>query len=115
MDINQDIIVINIKNKTQYAKPYYASEKTVTNITTDMTQFPYQRWYRGNTISHLPVIMEREAGYVVVQQNQKPVKEKSTYPNHVFTTACSTVFPSYPKDEADKKQKASQHCIDKFP
>jgi hypothetical protein len=112
--MNRDIITINIKNKTQYAKAYYASDKTAATISTDMDQFPYTRWYRGATMSSTPVIMEREAGYAVVHKNDKPEKQKGTYPNHVFTTPCSTVLPTYSKEEKDKKITASQYCSDKF-
>jgi len=115
--MNRDIITINIKNKTQYAKAYYASDKTVATISTDMDQFPYSRWYRGSTMSSTPVIIEREAGYMLVHKNDKPEKQKGTYPNHVFTTPCSTVLPTYAKeakDDKDKKLAASQYCVDKF-
>jgi len=111
--MNKDVVKINIRNKTQYAKAYYANDKTITTVPTDMDEFPYQRWYRGISTSNYPVIIEREAGYHVVQEKEKVKQEKSEYPRHVFAAACSTVLPVYAK-EGINKSVASQFCVDKF-
>jgi hypothetical protein len=110
---NQDIMAVNIRNKIQYKKAYYANQVTASNIQTDMSKFPYQRWYRGVAESDHPVIMEREAGYRILQKEPLSKKEESEYPKHVFAAACSTVLPIYSK-EGLKKETAGQFCAGKF-
>ena len=80
-------------------RPYFATNKSVMNIVTDMDHHPYTRWFRGVYYYPDPVIMEREAGWRQ-QKNacyglvmpQKPEKE----PNHCFEIPCTTTLPCYP-------------------
>lgn len=80
--------------------PYYATSRSATNAITDMDHFPYSRFYRGVPEYPQPVVMEREAGWRPVYDNcykiNKPY-EASSYPNHCFEAACSTVYPCYPQ------------------
>ena len=111
--MNREIMSMYVKNKTQYAKAYYATETTATNIVTDMDRFPYPRWYRGVAESDKPVIIEREAGYHMILREEPKKKEKGEYPKHVFVTPCSTVLPVYSKEPPSSA--ISQFCVDKFP
>ena len=62
-NVNQTILQNEMKNKVNYSTPYYATNKTVLNISTDFNNFPYNRWYRGIASVPVPIIIEREAGY----------------------------------------------------
>ena len=99
---NNDIIFAAIQNKTQYRVPYYATRETVSRCVTDMDDFPYRRFYRGEATNDMPVIMEREAGYRHVEQNCYTIQPTYTvaYPRHRFEAPCSTVYPS----TIDKRQ-----------
>jgi len=108
----RDIISIQIKNKIQYAKAYYANDETSTSVITDMDRFPYPRWYRGIANSDHPVIIEREAGYHMILKDVPVPKQKSEKPRHVFSSPCSTVLPLYAKEAPSET--ASQFCVDKF-
>lgn len=93
----------NIARKCS-SNPYHATINQAGSIVTDYDNFPYNRWYRGKPTSSRPIIAEREAGwrprheqcYEVVEPECSQ-KKHSTYPNHCFETACSTVFPCYPE------------------
>ncbi len=113
-NINKKIIDLQIKNKIQYKKAYYATEDTSMLVSTDMDRFPYPRWFRGVAEQDKPVIIEREAGYHMILKEKKPAKEVGEYPKHVFASPCSTVLPVYAKEAFDPKM-VSQYCVDKFP
>lgn len=89
--------------RSQIAKrnsvPYFASNKAVTNVVTDMDHHPYTRWFRGVYYYPDPIIMEREAGWrprkdSCYSVNSPPVIEEN--PSHCFESACSTIFPCIP-------------------
>jgi hypothetical protein len=95
---NKDIIQNEIRNKIQYARPYYATNRSVGKTVTDFDDFPYNRWYRGIATNPNPVIIEREAGYRYVEKNCYIDKQSYTvnYPKHCFEAPCSTVYPCTP-------------------
>ena len=76
--------------------PHYGTINGVASIVTDMDHFPYTRFYRGVYNSYQPVVLEREAGWRHRRDSCYSVNKsdiKSSYPNHCFETACSTVYP----------------------
>ena len=95
--------VYNVRSQIALEKqsqPFHATVNYAKSIVTDYDNFPYGRWYRGQALSDKPIVAEREAGWRPRQKNcysnfSSPVENK--YPNHCFETACSTVFPCYPK------------------
>lgn len=110
-----------IQNKIQYGLPYYATNKTVKNFVTDMDDFPYNRFYRGAYYLDSPVIMERQAGYRLIQNEcyKNKISYKPEYPKHCFEAACSTVYPCYPeylRKYSDKEQLdlfLNRKCVDR--
>jgi hypothetical protein len=79
--------------------PYFSTMNDAESVITDMDHFPYTRFFRGVYHSSDPVVFEREAGW-------RPPRDECyrgcyyynpEYPDHCFETACSTVFPCYPK------------------
>jgi hypothetical protein len=81
-------------------KPFYANSESVTGILTDMDSFPYTRFWRGVPYFPDPIAMEREGGWRMRRDKcyeiNVPVLNRPP-PNNCFETACSTVFPCYPK------------------
>lgn len=74
---------------------------------TDMDHFPYQRFYRGQATSLLPIVLEREAGFHI-----RPTVPPTYYPLvagssvyapdaaslYCFQYPCGTIFPCYPTE-----------------
>ena len=90
---------INTKKSNE---PYFATANMVTEVITDYDTFPYPRWYRGVPTSDIPIVAEREAGWRKRNDDCYKIScpkciNPTKYPQHCFETACSTVFPCYPK------------------
>jgi len=80
--------------------PYLATKQEASDILTDYDVFPYPRYFRGVPTSSVPIVAEREAGWRPRHDDcykvlQPPVE--ANYPNHCFSSACSTVYPCYPE------------------
>lgn len=88
-----------ISKKTSH-RPYFANSQTVDNSVTDMDHHPYTRWFRGVYYYPDPIIMEREAGWRVRQDQcyslNIPYTPESD-PQHCYEIPCSTTLPCYPK------------------
>lgn len=95
--------VQNIREQIQQKKnsnPYFADIDTGSIVLTDYDNFPYNRWYRGEATSFVPIVAEREAGWRPIYNNcYKNVKktENLKQENLCFENACSTVYPCYPE------------------
>lgn len=116
MATNEDAIRMEIMNKLQYARPYYATNRTIGKVVTDFDDFPYNRWYRGVYDNPAPVIIEREAGYRHVEKNcyiTKP-ETKSEYPKHCFEGPCSTIYPCVP-EQSKTHIALNRACVFKSP
>lgn len=77
--------------------PYIPNLNITREIKTDMDHFPYTRWYRGVYNSDKPIIMDREAGWQIID-NDKYItlsNEKDEKPNHCFQAPCSTIYPCF--------------------
>ena len=98
-----DLHVENIRRQIRAKNssgPFFATAGNVVQTVTDYDTFPYQRYYRGIVGLSEPVVAEREAGWrkrndSCYQVNSPPIRDN--YPNHCFQSACSTVYPCYPK------------------
>jgi hypothetical protein len=94
-DVNIESIRKQIKSKQGY-NPHYATINNASSIVTDIDHFPYTRFYRGVPSSSNPNFFEREAGWRHQRDScysGPSCNQKSTYPNHCFESACSTVYP----------------------
>lgn len=92
---NKNYIQEEIRKKIDYSQPYYAQP---TSVETDMNVFPYTRFFRGDSKSLEPIIIDREAGWRMQDHPQKTVQEKGKYPMHFFEPPCSTLYPVYSLD-----------------
>jgi hypothetical protein len=96
--------VYNIRSQIAMKKqscPYMATIDYSHATLTDQDTFPYPRWFRGDYMSSDPIVAEREAGWrqrvdSCYRVNAPPEKQ-TAYPSHCFESACSTVYPCYPK------------------
>ena len=97
-------------NKKNGSSPYYATIGTASSVITDMDSFPYNRYFRGQYNSSVPIVFEREAGFRRISTScyDKTIdRGMPQYPNHCFQVPCSTVYPCYPEFEkqyGDKEQ-----------
>ena len=97
--------LINLKNSSNI---FYSQGP---QVKTDTDMFPYQRNYRGDHSSHVPLIYSRQAGWQqrhdMCYNKPKTIDTREYYPNHCFQSAPSTVYPCYPeylRKYADKEQ-----------
>lgn len=84
--------------RKQSSTPFYGTWQGAASVTTDMDHHPYSRFYRGDYRSHLPIIMEREAGWRIVNNecySGAPKGVPLPPPEHCFQNACSVVLPCH--------------------
>lgn len=101
---NSNINYDNVKNvrsqivQKKNSEPYFATVNTGSLVLTDYDNFPYNRFWRGEKYSYLPIVAEREAGWRPVNNNcyKDGVRQKAYEVNNCFETACSTVYPCVP-------------------
>jgi hypothetical protein len=123
-----DKCVSSVKNqinqKLDYGQPYYARKNTVRNMVTDMDEFPYNKYFRGQYNSEAPIVFDREAGWRL--RNDRCYQglvgyAEPLYPNHCFEAPCSTVYPCQPKYSKDQGDSAAinvwlnKNCVPKSP
>lgn len=105
-----------IQNKLDYNRPYYARKDTVKYIQTEVDNFPYNGFFRGEIGNPNPVFFDRKAGfkpinscYNTLTYNKQPEKK-----NYCFQTASNTVYPCYPEflDKYNDKQKI-EHSLNR--
>lgn len=87
---------IEKKNSTQ---PYMATSNLVTMSPTDIDQWPYYRFFRGERDKFYPVVWGREAGFrqlYTATPSEKPFEPWTT--NLCFQYPCSTVTPCDPNN-----------------
>jgi hypothetical protein len=98
MTINNELFVkkeIALKNLTNIPYRHYQ-----TNVITQegRSYFPYPDWFRGEYMSDIPIVVEREAGF-------RPILDRSywkgttghAYPQHCFRGSAKTKYPCYPE------------------
>jgi len=103
---NRDIIQFQINQKTQYDVPFYATKELAQSTITDMDEFPYKRFFRGEYANPCPVVFEREAGWRPLHNAcyQKIGHPQLCDPHYCWQFPCSTVWPCRPNQELMKKQ-----------
>lgn len=93
---NKDFLRQNIIAKLQDTPFRFSS----TNIITQEGRsfFPYPDWFRGEYMSDIPIIAEREAGFRprVDTSFWKP-STGHAYPQHCFRPGVRTKYPCYPE------------------
>lgn len=88
-------IQTQIELKRNLSKPYYATQGIVGDVISEYNVFPFNRWYKGQAFSTLPIVDERNAGWRIAQSPQlEQINEKSMTKNMSFEAPCSTIFPS---------------------
>lgn len=88
-----------IHKKLDYSQAYYGRSNTVKGMITDMDNFPYVRYFRGQFNKENPVIFNREAGYRPIENPcYAPILSyaQPPYTNYCWQTPCSTVYPCRP-------------------
>ena len=67
------------------------------SVQTDINEFPYRRFYRGNPDSDLPHVFDREAGSRRLADTQfQTIANPWGSANYCFQAPCSTIFPCEP-------------------
>jgi len=78
--------------------PFYGTWQQASSVLTDMDHHPYTRFYRGNYQSFRPIVMEREAGWRIINNecyNGGVDSVPDAPPQHCFQNACSIVMPCH--------------------
>ena len=102
---------IRKKNKGYF--PGIAPATLLVPISTDMDNFPYNRFYRGMATCSSPRVFDREAGYRpwrqdLYQQLPSTLPPPGPRPNGCFQIPCSTILPCM----SDKTFKPNiQSCV----
>lgn len=124
-DSNMKFVRDQIAQKINYNMPYYARTNEVNQCLTDMDEFPYQRYFRGQADKSYPIVHDRAAGW-------RPRFDKMYSPtpylvpkappvDYCFEAPCSTVYPCYPEfskkyvDAAALQVFLNRTCVDKSP
>jgi hypothetical protein len=102
MTVNELLVKKEIALKNLIDIPYRHYQ---TNVITQegRAYFPYPDWFRGEYMSDIPIVVEREAGFrPLEEQNWKGVQyaERATghaYPQHCFRGSEKTRYPCYPE------------------
>jgi hypothetical protein len=68
--------------------------------------FPYNDWFRGEYISEIPIIAEREAGFrpIIEKERVKYYLSDMPYPQHCFRSGLKTNYPCYPECTHENKK-----------
>jgi hypothetical protein len=80
--------------------PFHATVAQSASVLTDFDTFPYPRYYRGIPETSVPIVAEREAGWRERHDScyqPKIPHQLPLYPNHCFSTSCSSTAPCYPE------------------
>lgn len=87
---------IALKNLTDIPYRHYQ-----TNVITQKNRsyFPYPDWFRGEYMSDLPIIVEREAGFrpLLARSTLRVPATGHAYPQHCFRGSEKTRYPCYPE------------------
>lgn len=85
------------RKQSSVCGPYQATADMARLTQTDMNEFPYRRFYRGNPDSDLPHVFDREAGFRKIRDTQfQVIANPFASANFCFQAPCSTIFPCDP-------------------
>jgi hypothetical protein len=94
--MNSQIIQQQIQNKIHSDNAYYCPSEIFREIQTDINEFPYRRYFRGEIDASNPIVWDREPGYQRIltspQFNARPT-ETSSLTDLCFQIPCSTILP----------------------
>ena len=111
-EMNVSVIRDEILKKTG-SDPYFPSPTSVFRVRTDVNQFPYGRFFRGQRDSMDPTVWEREAGYsplITTRDTTNDVSTETTSNDKTcFQYACSTITPC--RRRAKNYQAAVPGCV----
>jgi hypothetical protein len=121
------MLASEIKKKMTYDKPYFATDKTIDTITTEIDTFPYTGFFRGEWNNHAPVIFKRQGGYRPLNKCHDPIYfinnnvagNNDNKMNTFFQAASNTIYPVFPEflDKYNDKQKIeigmNKKCLNK--
>ena len=89
MDIHQQIL-----QKISSPNAYFPDPLLIYSSNTDMNEFPYRRFFRGNYQKSYPIVYSRTAGYSPIVQTVKTSSPSSlVLGDGCFQYPCSTVLP----------------------
>lgn len=98
--MNPEIIRQQIEQKTN-ASPYFCPTSVFTAVRSDLDEFPYRRFFRGQADRLYPTVWDRGAGYSKVLAspafNERP-PPSTGLTDLCFQIPCSTVLPCRKKD-----------------
>lgn len=124
-DNNIKFVREQILQKNNYCLPYYPRTNDVNRCITDMDNFPYNRYYRGQSNANYPIVYDRAAGWrprFDKEYSATPyLVAKSEPTNHCFESPCSTVYPCFPEyakrygDLNALEIMLNRTCVDKSP
>lgn len=95
MTHNVSLVQAEIRKKLNYNIPYYATQASIHDISTDMDNFPYKRFYRGVYYDTSPIVFEREVGWRQLNNScyREQVVPHIKEQKYCWQTGCNTVFP----------------------
>lgn len=104
MTMNELLVKKEILLKNLTDTPYRHFQ---TNVITQegRSYFPYPDWFRGEYMSDVPIVVEREAGFrPIIERSDEDafgVRHRATtghaYPQHCFRGSEKTRYPCYPE------------------
>jgi hypothetical protein len=107
--ITQRKIKEEIKMKLDYTKPYYARKDNVKYMITEVNNFPYNGFYRGDPSNPEISVFDRKAGFRPIENCYVPLtySEQPEKKLYCFQAAANTVYPCYPEflDKYNDRQK----------
>lgn len=120
-DRNVENTRFQIQNK-RGSNPYWSTVMNNKNVINDYDNFPYERWFRGEPQSYMPVIAEREAGWrprnencynASFIKNDRQKKHHDITPKNYFQPPCSVVYPKYvsENDISLSEVKLNENCV----
>lgn len=115
-NINEVNYRILLKMNSNY--PYYATKTSVKSIVTDIDHFPYERFFRGQYDSEIPIVMDREAGYRPIR-NSMYTRVRTivdSQPKYCWQYPCTSVKPCQ-QSEDDKSEEVGgdkKKCIKNY-
>lgn len=95
---NKDFIQQQIELKNS-SNPYHVNQ-SIYHVRNEYDVFPYPNWYKGEASIDVPIVSEREAGWIPKKIVINEKKYVEPHPPPCFQSACSTVYPCYAQDNS---------------
>lgn len=98
MSVNERKIQEQIHQKMDLNSAYYCPSTIYRDIRTDVSEFPYRRFFRGKADATYPSIYGRDAGYSPIENSPafatRPPAETGLT-DLCFQLPCSTILPCH--------------------